>query len=62
MLSLARLQDSIDMTEEQQRNVMDARAIYIKKVGQALLERQAIRRQLQVASLKHFCLIAPCKP
>lgn len=37
----------IQMTEEQQKNVMDARVIYIKKVGQALLERQNIRRQLQ---------------
>ena len=48
VLSKAFLQSKIETTEEQQQNVMDARVIYIKKVGQALLERQGIRRQLQV--------------
>lgn len=43
------MQDTMEMTEEQKRNVMEAREIYITKVGMMLLERHEIKQQLQVS-------------
>ena len=42
---------SIQMTPQQKKNVMEARVIYLKKIGEALLERHELRKQMQVS---HF--------
>ena len=40
---------SIQMTAQQKKNVMEARVIYLKKIGDALLERHELRKEMQVS-------------
>lgn len=42
------LQSSMQMSDAQKANMMEARVLYIKKIGELLLERQELRVKLQV--------------
>ena len=42
------MQSSMQMTDTQKANMMEARVAYIKKIGELLMERQELRTQLQV--------------
>lgn len=50
------LQSSMQMSETQKANMMEARELYIKKMGELLLERQALRVKLQVLYFAPLCI------
>lgn len=45
------VQSSMQMSDTQKANMMEARVAYIKKIGELLLERQELRVRLQVKTL-----------
>ena len=47
---------SIQMTPQQKKNVMEARVIYLNKIGEALLERHELRKQVQVSRATLSCV------